>query len=268
MMHLDSFAMPARLPALASHLCSCFLTPRQTTPSPTQQRNGGLWPLRARRHGPGSPPPHRPPLWTILNAVLPRACSPRCLLRLWLGVVQNFALNVAEHGFKISVNNRSHDKVDTTVRRAQEELGDKVGNLTGCAPGSAAEDLAPFGCGVLGQEADVARFSPQLQGCQGVRCVPGQAAQAHVPRHRRPHRRQGHRDIRRAARGGRHAHRRRQRVVRSPSPLAPSPRPKPQPPLGGLRLTASVSGPGTRTPSAVPLTWPSRTRASCTWRWA
>ena len=49
-----------------------------------------------------------------------------------LGVMgQNFALNVAEHGFKISVNNRSHDKVDTTVRRAQEELGDKVGNLTG-----------------------------------------------------------------------------------------------------------------------------------------
>ena len=47
--------------------------------------------------------------------------------------MQNFALNVAEHGFKISVNNRSHDKVDTTVRRAQEELGDKVGNLTGCA---------------------------------------------------------------------------------------------------------------------------------------
>jgi IS5 family transposase len=46
---------------------------------------------------------------------------------------QNFALNVAEHGFSIAVNNRSHDKVDTTVKRAQEELGDKVGNLKGCA---------------------------------------------------------------------------------------------------------------------------------------
>ena len=45
---------------------------------------------------------------------------------------QNFALNVAEHGFTIAVNNRSPDKVDTTVRRAQEELGDKVGNLKGC----------------------------------------------------------------------------------------------------------------------------------------
>ena len=56
----------------------------------------------------------------------PTGVQPRCLLRLWLGVAQNFALNVAEHGFKISVNNRSHDKVDTTVRRAQEELGDKV----------------------------------------------------------------------------------------------------------------------------------------------
>ena len=50
----------------------------------------------------------------------------------------------------------------------------------------------------------------------------------------------------------------------SPQALAPSPSPA----FGGLRLTASVSCPGTRTPSAVPLTWPSRTRASCTWRWA
>jgi len=49
-----------------------------------------------------------------------------------LGVMgQNFALNVAEHGFTIAVNNRSPDKVDTTVKRAQEELGDKVGNLKG-----------------------------------------------------------------------------------------------------------------------------------------
>ena len=50
------------------------------------------------------------------------------LTRLWL---QNFALNVAEHGFKIAVSNRSHDKVDQCVARAQAELGDKASNLTG-----------------------------------------------------------------------------------------------------------------------------------------
>jgi 6-phosphogluconate dehydrogenase len=48
--------------------------------------------------------------------------------------LQNFALNVAEHGFTIAVNNRSPDKVDTTVARAQAELGDQVGNLKGCVP--------------------------------------------------------------------------------------------------------------------------------------
>jgi 6-phosphogluconate dehydrogenase len=34
---------------------------------------------------------------------------------------QNFALNMAEHGFKVSVCNRSPAKVDTTVARAQSE---------------------------------------------------------------------------------------------------------------------------------------------------
>jgi len=44
---------------------------------------------------------------------------------------QNFALNVAEKGFKISVCNRSPSKVDDCVRRAKEELGDKADNLKG-----------------------------------------------------------------------------------------------------------------------------------------
>jgi len=49
-----------------------------------------------------------------------------------LGVMgQNVALNVAEKGFKISVCNRSASKVDTTVARAKEELGDQADNLTG-----------------------------------------------------------------------------------------------------------------------------------------
>lgn len=49
-----------------------------------------------------------------------------------LGVMgQNFALNVAEHGFKISVCNRSPGRVDTCVARAQQELGDQKDNLKG-----------------------------------------------------------------------------------------------------------------------------------------
>ncbi|ETV78219.1 6-phosphogluconate dehydrogenase (decarboxylating) [Aphanomyces astaci] len=36
---------------------------------------------------------------------------------------QNFALNMAEHGFSVSVCNRSPDKVDTTVQRAKDEGG-------------------------------------------------------------------------------------------------------------------------------------------------
>ena len=44
---------------------------------------------------------------------------------------QNFALNVAEKGFRISVCNRSPGKVDDCVRRASEELGMNVGNLRG-----------------------------------------------------------------------------------------------------------------------------------------
>jgi 6-phosphogluconate dehydrogenase len=34
---------------------------------------------------------------------------------------QNFALNMADHGFKVAVSNRSPSKVDTTVERAKEE---------------------------------------------------------------------------------------------------------------------------------------------------
>lgn len=34
---------------------------------------------------------------------------------------QNFALNMASHGFSVSVSNRSPEKVDATVARAKEE---------------------------------------------------------------------------------------------------------------------------------------------------
>ncbi len=34
---------------------------------------------------------------------------------------QNFALNMAEHGFKVCVGNRSPAKVDLTVKRAADE---------------------------------------------------------------------------------------------------------------------------------------------------
>jgi 6-phosphogluconate dehydrogenase len=34
---------------------------------------------------------------------------------------QNFALNMAEHGFKVCVGNRSESKVDATVERAKAE---------------------------------------------------------------------------------------------------------------------------------------------------
>eukprot|EP00300_Choanocystis_sp_HF-7_P016449 c19410_g1_i3.p1 GENE.c19410_g1_i3~~c19410_g1_i3.p1 ORF type:complete len:503 (+),score=122.87 c19410_g1_i3:43-1551(+) len=44
---------------------------------------------------------------------------------------QNFALNVAEKGFKIAVCNRSPDKVEDCVNRAKQELGDAASNLTG-----------------------------------------------------------------------------------------------------------------------------------------
>ena len=42
---------------------------------------------------------------------------------------QNFALNVAEHGFDISVYNRSGDKTDDCVRRAQSS-SDCTGQLS------------------------------------------------------------------------------------------------------------------------------------------
>lgn len=44
---------------------------------------------------------------------------------------QNFALNVAEHGFSISVCNRAPEKVDICVKRAEKELGDNAKNLKG-----------------------------------------------------------------------------------------------------------------------------------------
>ena len=34
---------------------------------------------------------------------------------------QNFALNMASHGFKVAVGNRSPAKVDLTVQRAKDE---------------------------------------------------------------------------------------------------------------------------------------------------
>lgn len=44
---------------------------------------------------------------------------------------QNFALNVAEHGFTISVCNRAPEKVDICVNRAEKELGDNADKLKG-----------------------------------------------------------------------------------------------------------------------------------------
>mmetsp|Transcript_27363 Transcript_27363/g.65639 ORF Transcript_27363/g.65639 Transcript_27363/m.65639 type:complete len:165 (-) Transcript_27363:2652-3146(-) len=48
---------------------------------------------------------------------------------------QNFALNMASHGFKVCVGNRSPEKVDTTVERAKAE-----GNL----PIVGAKDIEEF----------------------------------------------------------------------------------------------------------------------------
>lgn len=47
----------------------------------------------------------------------------KCDIGLWgLAVMgQNFALNMASHGFKVAVGNRSPEKVDMTVQRAREE---------------------------------------------------------------------------------------------------------------------------------------------------
>ncbi|KAI2490386.1 6-Phosphogluconate dehydrogenase [Fragilaria crotonensis] len=46
-----------------------------------------------------------------------------CDVGLWgLAVMgQNFALNMAEHGFKVVVGNRSYEKVTATVARAKDE---------------------------------------------------------------------------------------------------------------------------------------------------
>ena len=50
--------------------------------------------------------------------------------------MQNFALNVAEHGFKISVYNRSYEKTEAAVKRANKEgeRCDEV-NVSLCVPG-------------------------------------------------------------------------------------------------------------------------------------
>ena len=57
-----------------------------------------------------------------------------CDIGLWgLAVMgQNFALNMAEHGFSVCVGNRSHEKVIATVERAKRE-----GNLPLCGSDSA-----------------------------------------------------------------------------------------------------------------------------------
>jgi 6-phosphogluconate dehydrogenase len=63
------------------------------------------------------------------NSTKPNACSfseeDQCDIGLWgLAVMgQNFALNMASHGFKVVVGNRSLAKVDTTVQRAKAEGG-------------------------------------------------------------------------------------------------------------------------------------------------
>jgi 6-phosphogluconate dehydrogenase len=36
---------------------------------------------------------------------------------------QNFALNMASHGFRVAVSNRSPERIDVTVKRAQDEGG-------------------------------------------------------------------------------------------------------------------------------------------------
>jgi 6-phosphogluconate dehydrogenase len=60
-----------------------------------------------------------------------------CDIGLWgLAVMgQNFALNMASHGFKVCVGNRTYSKVETTVQRAKDE-----GNL----PVVGAESVAEF----------------------------------------------------------------------------------------------------------------------------
>jgi len=42
---------------------------------------------------------------------------------------QNFALNMASHGFRVCIGNRSQSKVDLTVQRALEELPLNPGKL-------------------------------------------------------------------------------------------------------------------------------------------
>src|SRR5688500_12036215 len=46
-----------------------------------------------------------------------------CDIGLWgLAIMgQNFALNMAEHGFKVVVGNRTQEKVTTTLKRAKED---------------------------------------------------------------------------------------------------------------------------------------------------
>ncbi len=53
------------------------------------------------------------------------------LILIFILIGQNWALNIAEHGFKISVCNRSPGKVDEILVRSKKELGDKSDNLVG-----------------------------------------------------------------------------------------------------------------------------------------
>jgi 6-phosphogluconate dehydrogenase len=60
---------------------------------------------------------------------------------------QNFALNMADHGFSVCVGNRSYSKVEATVARAKEE-GDLplIGSTDAktCAPNSASRVKLSF----------------------------------------------------------------------------------------------------------------------------
>ena len=69
-------------------------------------------------------------MWSLTTCLCER--SPPGLCRrpspaLVAAALQNLALNIAEKGFPISVYNRSGDKTDAAVARAQKEgLGDKL----------------------------------------------------------------------------------------------------------------------------------------------
>ena len=58
--------------------------------------------------------------YTNISDTQPSAVSFEQLLRTMLQL-QNFALNVAEKGFDIAVYNRSYDKTEACVKRAEKE---------------------------------------------------------------------------------------------------------------------------------------------------